>query len=592
MSSIFERLGPRSGGGSNGGGGSNNNNNSRGRSGGSSGGSAGRGRGSYSNSAASAVDDIPPFSLSSYPPGAVMKVVSNLPHDFALRTLTSFLVNRANPRVEVLDSAAQGTSAYFILRTPPQGESFQRLNNISFSGARLTIATPRITEAAGMGPRTDSQMSLDGGAGAAGSASTALLLELVQRRYDTAAQFLDLSGFADDQLIRKWDLNRTGVIKILPFIYTPLLQRGVPVRGISLANNRIGTLGEWGELLCKFPTLESLDLSRNNITGWNGLDAINSTTHPALTALNLRDNPLQTTRARTNASLEQYRSQAKDRFPRLASLDGEALIVFAVASPEETMLRVSGSLIAPDIQPLVFQFVNALMHAMDTNRPALLPMYHPEAVFSVVTLGSNVSRYDQSRNLAVVTESESRFTRLRHGPQAILAALQNCPRTSHVVESLAVDAWAMPALAPGAGTVIAVFIRGEFKELERTSSRARHFDRSMMLLRSPTDPNSCHIIQDQWTVRAAANTPLPWILARTQEAAAAAAPPAPVAPALPPKPAGMSDADYQLVLVAMQQAGLSFDGAIECLRVTKGDVSAILAAKAAGQIPPALFLHP
>ncbi|KAI9222741.1 hypothetical protein BC828DRAFT_377717 [Blastocladiella britannica] len=532
------------------------------------------------------------------PPGAILCQATPLsPAHKVDLVLNRFTKNALGP-LEFLHATAQGETLYMVVRNFAQAQILLKLSGIRVPPSKFVIT---------MVPQQQQQQLLPGAppATAAGgmqvdpnSTSSQLLIKLMESKYDAATGILDFSRFSSIPVIKQNFKLPQHVDKAREAMGALLLIKQVPIRGFSLAGNTLSDLRLWGDFLRKFPGLEVLDVSNNNLTGFASLDPVSKDTHPNLRTLDTRNNPVSS-RARAPTERERYMSNMQVRFPSLTVLDGDAVVTLAVAPDASVLPRLRGSLMSPDVAAAATQFVQAFMHAMDNDRNSLASVYHSEALFSVAAFGISQSGFAKSsRNILELTGGTNRFNRIFHSPAEIIPALAALPRTTHDVTTLAVDAWLMPQLAPAAGPMLSVFIHGELQEHQTvvrsraTSTTARQFDRAVILLSTQgAGPLPFVIVQDQWTIRSALGgngAMLPWKaaeaeeLAETQRTAAAAA-------AVPLRPEKMSEGDYNLVLSAMQQFGLNWDGAIQCLQTTQGDMNAIATAKHLRQIPEHMF---
>ncbi|ORZ32304.1 hypothetical protein BCR44DRAFT_1241197 [Catenaria anguillulae PL171] len=199
--------------------------------------------------------------------------VSNINANANGLTAVRFYVNRANSAsnkasIEVLDSWREGTNLFILVKTPVQAQELTRLSGIKFDGA---VTTVRLANQPGMQPPSRPQSAPAGSGQKADVAQR--LTECIERRYDSATQTLDLSDWRSEPFLRTIGPLRQEVLDtIRAHMWGIITKHNVAIRGISLANNRLGNLSEWGEFLCKFPGLVSLDLSKNNLTGFASFD--------------------------------------------------------------------------------------------------------------------------------------------------------------------------------------------------------------------------------------------------------------------------------------------------------------------------------
>ncbi|KAJ3363681.1 nuclear mRNA export, poly(A)+RNA binding protein [Allomyces javanicus] len=543
----------------------------------------------------------------SLPPGAVEMTISGLDRVPDVNRALNTLRNSAPLRIDILSGEFRGTTYHVVVRNHSQASSLQKLNNKWVEGQKLFITRAPSTSATTAAPSGNDSPNA--------SRTAQVLLSFLESRWHAPTQTLNLSRLLEDPILGQHRINPLREPLMRQALAGLLKKHNIEPLRISLAGNRIGPMQHWADFLRMFPTLVALDLSDNSTETFGGLEPLNATTHPCLVELDLRGTPVH---RRSADDPDKYRRHMTHRFPKLTTLDGATLVGVQLALDTSTNLPIRGSFITPDVHATVAHFLTAFLGAMDARRDDLVHVYHAEALFSVAVTG--VTTYvsglwrEKTRNLREIRAAHQRNLRLCHGPAEIMTALRNLPQTRHVAESLVVDAWPVPGGLPGTGApALLVFVHGDVKELDASRPNAefpRSFDRSLMLIPTPAGSEAANmripyqIVQDQWIMRAASPR-APWLdpavgatnpLLASPTAAAPAATPVPPPPApspipaaavagLPPKPPGMSDPDYQLVLQTMQQCALTFDGAIACLQQANGDVNAILVARTNGQIP-------
>ncbi|OCB88767.1 NTF2-like protein [Sanghuangporus baumii] len=383
--------------------------------------------------------------------------------------------------------------------------------------------------------------------------------ELVQKRYNPDAKFLNLEQLAKDELLRKNRIIAPGYPgstgKEYPVLFKLASQLKPPVETISLADNNIHS----GSQICSIghylPELRNLSLQGNKLQAWRDIDQF-STKHRRLGQLRelvFIGNPLRETLLR-DGQAEEYRSGMMRRFPLLEVLDQEAITKISFVDgpvpsssssdpPEQTgpnsfPLNMGPSFITGVDSAVISSFLSRFFPLFDSQRTALADVYDPKATFSYsaytqIPPRARVQGWHTSpampnqrklewgrwlhnasggsRNLSFLSNAtshglERELRSLHTGPEQIVQAMSHLPTTRHDVsggaEKFSIDAWPV-----GQGSTMMLFlcIHGEFAE--EPSQGIRSFDRSFVL--APATPGSraalnnwaVVILSDQLTVR-------------------------------------------------------------------------------------------
>ncbi|KAL7752447.1 nuclear mRNA export, poly(A)+RNA binding protein [Sorochytrium milnesiophthora] len=534
-------------------------------------------------------------------PGTQVLKITGFTHTPDPQQLAEFLNARAANPVNILNIETSGDTAFVTVQHAGQATTLQKLSGIRFRGAsKLTIELDRSAS-----PRPGTN-ALTSDVSMSQVSNIEVLRDFVRRRFNPDVAFLDLSDMSADPTLRQFQISPDNA-RIPPVICKLASEICPNVQSVSLAKNQLRSLHAWSALSKFLPGIVNLSLRDNQVVLYKDLvEHLSGASLPNLRELELLNNPVRDNNLRRGHE-EQYRNSISGSFPSLRVLDGTPLqsVSFAVAKAPVPALPVpvAGNFFdSPATSQTALGFLSFYFGHFDTNRNALFAIYHADALFSYTTVESSVHRssqlgssYRQGRNLKLVQDPRQRLERLHYGPQAIVSTLNNLPASKHSLDTsptdYVVDAWQV-SLPPNNSAIMFISVHGSFLEANN-SNRKRHFDRMFTLV--PSLPGSdaanqnipLQITQDELVVRTEAGTPAPWKAASNPAATPLVTPTG--LSTLPPKPADMSDVDYQLIVNTMQQFGLTFDGAFACLSQTQGNVHAIGELKNAGQIPAHFF---
>ncbi|EJD06393.1 NTF2-like protein [Fomitiporia mediterranea MF3/22] len=383
--------------------------------------------------------------------------------------------------------------------------------------------------------------------------------EVVQKRYNPEARFLNLERLADEEILRRNNIVAPGkpgsTGKEYPVLFKLASQLKPPVETISLANNNITMGTQITSLAHYIPDLRNLSLQDNKLRSWRDLDQL-STKNRKLAQLReiiFIGNPLRETELSAGRA-EQYKSGMMRRFAMLEVLDQEALTKISfvdgpVASssnsdphgqtgPDSFVLNMAPSFITGVEGTVISSFLSRFFPLFDTQRTALADVYDPNATFSYSAYTQIPPRarlqgwhtspampnqrklewgpwlHNQSggsRNLAFLSNNtshglERELRSLHTSPAEIVKALLHLPVTRHDVsgaaEKFCIDAW---PVGQGSAMMLFLCVHGEFAE--EPSQGVRSFDRSFVLAPSPAGSRAAAngwtvtILSDQLTVR-------------------------------------------------------------------------------------------
>ncbi|KAJ1505603.1 nuclear mRNA export, poly(A)+RNA binding protein [Coelomomyces lativittatus] len=533
---------------------------------------------------------------------------SKIPH------LIDFLIRSTNNSIQIYKNLVEDRNLFVETKSIEHASTLSKLNGVLYEGYILTIQMCAFRSDIFKQPRPSTASHT-----APPPSKVELLLQLLSERYQANEKSLDLSSLHLDPRVRQLQLHLNGVDDTLrKALGNLVVHERFIVHHLTLDKNHLRNFHNWGSFFKFLTQVESLSLRHNRIRETRGLlsltefDGLTSN----LNSLDIRENPMCV--SPHTREYKEYHSSLVNLFPNLKQLDG---ITFAPSSAtsSSTLFDLNNKIEEMAIRPSLFDsiqtqqitlaFLNAFFYSLDNDRDQLVHVYHPEALFSCVSIAGNGSHHHSSnssgnhyapfnRNLKQTQTPDERFQKLFHSPSSIVFALKGFPKTRHILETMVIDSWSMTTFMPNGTPTLHIFVHGEFKEFHiRAPETWKSFDRCLFLLPIPSssDPSQVNyqIIQDQLTIRPRVINP-PWLELKNSPPPSASAPP-PVFPVqltpqnLPPKPPEMSDHDYNLVLLAMQQHGLTWDGAIICLSQTNGDLQKIANFKILRQIPNDFF---
>ncbi|KAJ7183222.1 hypothetical protein C8R46DRAFT_1066309 [Mycena filopes] len=465
--------------------------------------------------------------------------------------------------------------------------------------------------------------------------------EFVKKRYDPQTKCLNLDSMADDELLRKYNMQAPGqgggTAREAGVIFKLASRLKPPVETVSLANNNL--TGQHLTYFDKYlPRIANLSLQNNNLRMWKDLDPISSRKEKLLNLreLVLMGNPLREQEYR-NGHSDRYKRELARRFLTLELLDQEAIakISFDVAQSDGAAPR-AGSVKPPSattfpfemgpsfidgVDPtLVSTFLSRFLPAFDSARPSLADVYTPASTFS---FSANTSIPIRARVQGVYTSPDMPNQRklewsawlgsgsrnlhrlsgdrvieaLHVGGQDIVQALVKLPLTKHDIlgapANFCVDAFL-------AGVGLLVIVHGQF--IEAPSQGIRSFDRTFMLAPAPEGSRAkmngwdVVILSDQWTIRGYSKpeawAPGPMLVQATLESN----PPPPMRQLPPDQQALLSTVPEQQRPVVLQVCGqttLNVKYALDCLNGNGWDLGRAVENfnQVKATLPPDAFLR-
>ncbi|EAU85279.2 hypothetical protein CC1G_10065 [Coprinopsis cinerea okayama7 len=372
--------------------------------------------------------------------------------------------------------------------------------------------------------------------------------EVVRKRWNADAQFLNLESLIDDELVKKYNLSSPGIgggsAKEAGVIFKLASELKPPIKTLSLANNKLA--GEHLQYLSKYlPKLENLSLQNNNLCHWKDLDYISARKDKLvhLRELVLLDNPVRDMEIK-NGRVDRYKHELIRRFTSLEVLDQEPVAKIGFDVPQgKTSVPVkkpSATTFPFDMNPpfvtgvdptLVPNFLVRFYNLFDTQREGLVDAYDPRATFSfsvntTIPSRARIQAFHHSkempnqrklewspwlaggsRNLTRIAGGLGKTIQSLHiGGEAVVKAIKSLPGTRHDLsgppEKFCLDAFPVPI---GQDTGLLVTLHGQFTEVGTEGIRS--FDRTFVLAPAPEGSRArlngwdVMILSDQWTIR-------------------------------------------------------------------------------------------
>ncbi|GAM85890.1 hypothetical protein ANO11243_039000 [Dothideomycetidae sp. 11243] len=448
----------------------------------------------------------------------------------------------------------------------------------------------------------------------------------LSRRYNADSKYLDLSALGQDEnanvrtmltVASRAKKFFNGLMAILEARFETPAQRHEAIQSVSLANNNLPNLSIVTTLSVTLPQLKNLDLSNNNFSKIEDIEAWR-TRFSKLDQLLISSNPIEQAEPELMKTITSW-------FPRLRRLNN-----IQVRTDEEAAnaLRVVNmpfpvkSAVFQDESQIAENFVRTFFTGYDTNRTALAQMYYDaqsDFSFSINTgapRDPNASErpgpqeweayIKASRNLKKLTHLPARQTRLYKGVESVIQSWTHLPATRHPDLTADAKKWLIecqlqPGLpdptnnAPGGVDGFLITIHGEFDEMDVSTGQAkkhRSFDRTFII--GPGGPNGVRVVNDMLTVRAYGGTQAfePENLA-ANIAAPQPQPPAPVSAAAPAPPSITPEVAQQMVIELQKQTAMTATYAKDCLEQVQWNFDRALQAFAAvrANLPPDAFLQ-
>lgn len=322
------------------------------------------------------------------------------------------------------------------------------------------------------------------------------------KRYFEDRKALDLGKFAHDPGfgVTTTALGRLTDDRVMACVVDIIGENLSGLEEINLADNGLSFLRTFGTITAKAPGIKRVGLERNRIPHHKELENLKPL---KLTNLKLDGNPFLS-RFKDGST---YSSLIRKTFPTLQLLDDKELpkiITFEgddEAGPSGSsagVLKLPPTVATMEVavdDPAAFELITKLkafikeyfrVYDSEASRDSLQLAYHEEATLSLSTAyppdksrdyGQMLDDYRvRSRNLCRVSDPAKRQMLLRQGRLAIVAFLNELPKTEHDLSSFTLD------IPFASGNIINCTVSGTFRE--RTASRSVcHFNRMFVVVR-------------------------------------------------------------------------------------------------------------
>ena len=421
--------------------------------------------------------------------------------------------------------------------------------------------------------------------------------EFLDRRYDERLKLLDLSSLANDEdlknlglftdiatdaqffrlLMKTCDLNFPGGTE----------QKRDAITSVTLAKNKLNTVGHVMSLAHTLPDIKNLDISQNDLENLKALVPWRFQFRH-LEILHLKDNPI----VNNSSSMKELETW----YPTLLFLNDSQ-----IRSKEGIKASSRGPL---PIQPSSFfdeggigqEFLTTFFFHWDQDRSALLKsFYDTDSSFSM-SVNTSAPRDDSvqaphweryiknSRNQKRVTTLGARVSRLFRGQQEIDEAWKALPASTHPdlyrePEKWCIECNSLPGIPPPSGgsdedvggvNGLIIVVHGEFGEVaERTGNvvQKKSFDRTFVLGPSAREV-PVRVITDMLVVRAygGSNAWKPDL-----EEVYVPQPTNQVAQGIEASAPAAAPDQESLVIKFCEQTGLTIDAGYQCLGQTNWD---------------------
>lgn len=298
---------------------------------------------------------------------------------------------------------------------------------------------------------------------------------VMAKRYNLQLKSLDLSKFNEDPDFATMfcGLFHSPILKEA----IEIISQNIPDLEILLLNdNKISRIDNV-TMVSKLPNLKSVNMANNRIQNVATLSLVFKDC--PLLELNLKGNPfVEKLRSR-------YRNEIAKKFPTVKVLDGEPLV--STENNITTLPPAKASFFCQiEGTDIVRQFLEQYFLILDSaNRAPLADAYHEDALLSVtIPPAAQAGRIDSiwkhNRNfMRVIPDAESfRAKQLKVGRNSIVGFLCDFPKTSHILQTFAVD---MCLFTP---KILSFNVAGLFKELDGGTEKKpiRYFHRQFIIV--------------------------------------------------------------------------------------------------------------
>ena len=335
---------------------------------------------------------------------------------------------------------------------------------------------------------------------------------MIERRYNKDLKFLDLSALGNEAEFAVGGMFDTtarqtkfflALMKVCDTHFATPEQKRETVVSVSLANNALPNVTPVTILSQTFPDVKNLDLSNNNLTDLQALQAWRWKFR-SLEHLILAGNPIE-------AEVPSYQEEMTKWYPKLHTLNSTRVrSEEEIAAPSKSVIPIP--ILSPsfrDEASVGHNFVTEFFSTYDRDRNSLVKGYYDsESTFSLSvnvsaprsqdsqTKAQNWEQYiKKSRNLTKITTLPARMARIYKGIEKIRDSWLTLPTTTHpnIVaepEKWNIECHSIPGLpdptgqSPSGVGGLMVMVHGEFKEFDVSTGNTtnhRSFDRTFVL---------------------------------------------------------------------------------------------------------------
>lgn len=360
-----------------------------------------------------------------------------------------------------------------------------------------------------------------------------MLKNVLERRYNADAKFLDLSFLGQDpKLTEQAIFNQKStaskffpaMMVVLSKVFDTNQEKDDAFPSVSLANNELSELTVVSSLSETLPKLKNLDLSNNKFDKLEQLTRWRKRFFH-LDHLILTGNPIEQTEPGYAATIIQW-------FPKLRMLNGVQVRTDEEIAKGSKITNLPFPLRSPSFQDeggIAEGFIRNFIAGFDNDRAQLAAYYYDEN--SDFSYAVNISAprdpsstettekqewgdyIKNSRNLKKINQLPARSHRHFKGVKAIGDLFASFPRTKHAdlateAKTYMIEAHIQPGVpdptgaSPAGVDGFAITIHGEFHEVDAAGqpTKKRSFDRTFLL--GPGGPSGVRIVNDMLHVRA------------------------------------------------------------------------------------------
>ncbi|EDK39723.2 hypothetical protein PGUG_03821 [Meyerozyma guilliermondii ATCC 6260] len=381
----------------------------------------GRGRGGFRNTSGPRQGDIDQFAAANSFPVSITGWTGA-----TVEECVKFISRKC--RISVLNATSDAAGVmHGYVKSQKDADDLANWSGVKFAGQSLRISK---------------DFSGQGGTNTAIEAIT----QFLQSRYNPGMKMLNLASVSQDpNLVAKGFFGSVNTgSKFFPALMKVASDLKLDVETIDLSGNDLSDLSAISAMAPTFPKLRNLSLQNNN---FKSLKVFDPWKHKLsfLREIILTQNPMidNHTNPADRASIN---GELMRLFPRLIVLNGEIIrneqtlmanLTFPFEAPEPMFFSDE------EIRNMSTNFITNFYNLWDTNRNELLVLYQNESQFSMqvdsahphITEGGQGTDFGyylpNSRNLARVSSTKIRQSRVAIGPANISKFFAQLPRSRH-----------------------------------------------------------------------------------------------------------------------------------------------------------------